>query len=123
METLRSSRALVLLACSSMAWSGALAQSQTSQGASAPARSTAAANRRIEALQKQLTEQGQQIDELKKLTADQEARFKELQERLEGQEARAQAARPLAAPGSKTSGTEISSARKGPFSAPSVTPA
>ena len=102
METLRSSRALVLLACSSMAWSGALAQSQTSQGASTPARSTAAANRRIEALQKQLTEQGQQIDELKKLTADQEARFKELQERLEGQEARVQAAKPLAAPGSKT---------------------
>src|SRR6478736_561841 len=82
METFRPHRALVLLACSSLAWSGADAQTQ---GSSAAGRST---TKRVEALQRQVTEQGRQLDELRKQSAEQEARYRELQDRLTTQEAR-----------------------------------
>ena len=82
METFRPHRALLLLACSSLAWSGADAQTQ---GSSTAARN---ATKRVEALQRQVTDQGRQIDELRKQAAEQEARYRELQERLVTQEAR-----------------------------------
>jgi len=82
METFRPHRALVLLACSSLAWSGADAQTQ---GSSAAGRNT---TKRVEALQRQVTEQGRQLDELRKQAAEQEARYRELQDRLTTQEAR-----------------------------------
>lgn len=82
METFGPHRALALLACSSLAWSGAMAQSQ---GTPSSARST---NKRMEALQQQLKEQGRQIDALKEQADQQEARYRELQERLATQEAR-----------------------------------
>ncbi|MGJ7508911.1 acetate kinase [Variovorax sp. GT1P44] len=90
METFRPHRALVLLACSSMAWSGAVAQTQ---GQGTAARNTA---KRIEALQQQVTDQGKEIEALRKMASEQDARFRELQERLVSQEARE-----LPAPGSK----------------------
>ena len=64
METYRSYGALLLFACSSMACSDAIAQSQGSQSSTGSTSSSAArnANRRVEALQKQVTEQGQQIE-------------------------------------------------------------
>lgn len=80
METVRPHRALVLLACSSMAWTGAVAQSQGQGNAS-----VRNANKRIEALQNQVTEQGRQIDALKQQAAEQESRYKELSERLNAQ--------------------------------------
>jgi len=81
METFGPHRALALLACSSLAWSGALAQSQS-------ASSTRSAAKRLEVLQQQLKEQGRQIDALKEQADQQEARYRELQERLATQEAR-----------------------------------
>ncbi|MBB3176048.1 acetate kinase [Variovorax sp. Sphag1AA] len=117
METYRSYGALLLLACSSMAWSDATAQSQGSEGSStsssaakpkpAPARPTTSntnPNRRVEALQKQVTEQGQQIEALRRQATEQETRYRELQDRLSSQEAKSAApARPvpMPAPGSK----------------------
>ena len=121
METYRSYGALLLVACSSMAWFDAAAQSQGSQGSSSsPGSSSSAkpahprsansastannANRRVEALQKQVSEQGQQIDALRRQAAEQETRYRELQDRLSSQEARIDAPqRPalLPAPGSK----------------------
>lgn len=117
METIRPTRALVLIACSSMAWSSAIAQTQSQgqgqgtpstrnakqgQGTSSTARN---ANRRLEALQHQLAEQGRQIDELRQQAAEQESRYKELSERLTAQgqavnQNTQEARRPLA-PGSK----------------------
>lgn len=93
METFRPQRALVLLACSSMAWSSAIAQSQgTSQGTSQAspqgASSSKSTNRRIEALQKQLTEQGREINALRQQATEQDSRYRELQDRLATQEAR-----------------------------------
>lgn len=100
METIRPHRALVLLACSSVAWSSAIAQSQ-GQGTSA-ARN---ANKRIETLQHQVTEQGRQIDALRQQAAEQESRYKELSDRLNAQAQTvnqvAQEPRVLRAPGSK----------------------
>ncbi|MGO4390986.1 acetate kinase [Variovorax sp. M-6] len=81
METFGPYRALALLACSSLAWSGASAQTQS-------ASSSRSANKRMEALQQQVQEQGRQIDALKQQSEQQEARYRELQERLETQEAR-----------------------------------
>ncbi|RZL95087.1 MAG: acetate kinase [Variovorax sp.] len=81
METSRLHRPLMLLTCSSMALSSAVAQAQ---GAPA-ARST---SKRMDALQQQLQEQARQIDALRQQAAEQEARYKELQERLVTQEAR-----------------------------------
>ncbi|SEA11891.1 hypothetical protein SAMN05444680_101576 [Variovorax sp. YR216] len=120
METYRSYGALLLLACSSMAWSDAIAQSQSDQGAAStssaskpkpaaarnPTSATTATNpnRRVEALQKQVTEQGQQIEALRRQATEQEGRYRELQERLSSQEAKSAApARPvpMPAPGSK----------------------
>src|SRR3982751_6102944 len=90
METFRPHRALVLLACSSMAWTGADAQSQGTS-------TTRTTSKRIEALQKQLTDQGREIEALRKQASDQDARFRELQDRLITQEARDN----LPAPGSR----------------------
>jgi hypothetical protein len=81
METSRQHRALALLACSSLAWSGAVAQAQ----GTSPARSV---TKRMEVLQQQLTEQGRQIEALRQQAQEQEARYRELQERLQTQEAR-----------------------------------
>lgn len=81
METFGPYRALALLACSSLAWSGATAQSQS-------AASNRSANKRMEALQQQVQEQGRQIDALKQQSEQQETRYRELQERLATQEAR-----------------------------------
>jgi hypothetical protein len=92
-----------------MASPGAMAQSQGSQSStgstgsksSTPARN---ANRRVESLQKQVTEQGQQIEALRRQAAEQETRYKELQDRLSSQEAKTAAPQrpvPLPAPGSK----------------------
>ncbi|MBT2325561.1 acetate kinase [Variovorax paradoxus] len=85
METLETSRqrhrALAFLACSSLAWSGAMAQAQ----GTSPARS---ADKRMETLQQQLTEQGRQIEALRQQAQEQEARYRALQERLQTQEAR-----------------------------------
>lgn len=74
-------RALALIACSSMAFSGVVAQAQ---GVS-PSKT---ANKRMEALQQQLTEQGKQIEALRQQAQEQEARFRELQERMASQDAR-----------------------------------
>jgi len=106
METYRSYGALLLFACSSMACSDAMAQSQGAQGSTGSSTSSAVrnANRRVEALQKQVSEQGQQIDALRRQAAEQESRYRELQERLSAQEAKiAEPPRPvlLPAPGSK----------------------
>ncbi len=107
METIRPHRALVLLACSSMAWSSAIAQSQSptqSQGQGQGATAARNSNKRIEALQRQVTAQGREIDELRQQAAEQESRYKELSERLNAQ---AQAVNQVAqeprlrAPGSK----------------------
>lgn len=82
METTRLRRTLVLLACSSAAFTGAVAQTQ---GGGPAARS---ANKRVDALQQQLAEQGRQIEALKQQTQEQEARYRELMERMSSQEAR-----------------------------------
>lgn len=95
METSRQHRALALIACSSLAWSGALAQAQ----GTSPARSAA---KRMEALQQQLTEQGRQIEALRQQAQEQEARYRELQERLQTQEARS-----APPPESKPAATEV----------------
>lgn len=95
METSRQHRALALLACSSFAWSGAVAQAQGTP----PARSAA---KRMEALQQQLTEQGRQIEALRQQAQEQEARYRELQERLQTQEARS-----APPPESKPAATEV----------------
>src|SRR5687767_14925889 len=95
METSRQHRALALLACSSLAWSGAVAQAQ----GTSPARSAA---KRMEALQQQLTEQGRQIEALRQQAQEQEARYRELQERLQTQEARS-----APPPESKPAATEV----------------
>src|SRR5437868_810907 len=81
METFGPHRALALLACSTLAWSGATAQAQS-------ASSSRNANKRMEALQQQVQEQGRQIDALKQQSEQLEARYRELQERLSTQEAR-----------------------------------
>ncbi len=67
METFGPYRALALLACSSLAWSGAAAQSQ---GASSPSSSRGATStaKRVEAMQQQLREQGRQIEALLQFT-------------------------------------------------------
>jgi hypothetical protein len=96
METSRQHGALALLACSSLAWSGAAAQAQ----GTSPARSTA--TQRMEALQQQLTEQGRQIEALRQQAQEQEARYRELQERLQTQEARS-----APPPESKPAATEV----------------
>ncbi|MBO9516092.1 MAG: acetate kinase [Variovorax sp.] len=99
MEIHRPSRALLALACSTMAWTGVDAQTQ---GSATQQRNAAA--RRVEALQKQVTEQGQQIEALRRQAAEQETRYRELQERLSSQEAKSAAPQrpaPLPAPGSK----------------------
>jgi hypothetical protein len=87
-----------------MAWSSAVAQSQ-GQGQGQGTSSVRNANKRIEALQHQVTEQGRQIDELRQQAAEQESRYKELSERLSAQQQaitqNTQEARPLRAPGSK----------------------
>jgi hypothetical protein len=95
METSRQHRALALLACSSLAWSGAVAQTQ----GTSPARGAA---KRMEALQQQLTEQGRQIEALRQQAQQQEARYRELQERLQTQEARS-----VPPPESKPAATEV----------------
>ncbi|RST56771.1 transporter [Variovorax sp. MHTC-1] len=95
METSRQHRALALLACSSLAWSGAVAQAQ----GTSPARGAA---KRMEALQQQLTEQGRQIEVLRQQAQEQEARYRELQERLQTQEARS-----APPPESKPAATEV----------------
>lgn len=110
METIRPNRALVLIACSSMAWSSAIAQTQA-QGQGTPSTRNAkqgqgpSAARRLEALQRQLAEQGRQIDELRQQAAEQETRYKELSERVTAQgqavNQNTQEARRLPAPGSK----------------------
>lgn len=107
METYRSYGALLLFACSSMASSDVMAQAQGSQSSTGSTSSSAAArnaNRRVEALQKQLTEQGQQIEALRRQAAEQETRYKELQDRITSQEVKAAAPQrpvPMPAPGSK----------------------
>ncbi|MDM0048581.1 acetate kinase [Variovorax sp. J22R115] len=93
METNRPLKALVLLAYSSMAWTGAVAQSQGTTAA----RNTQTTAKRVEALQKQLADQGREIEALRKQASEQEARFRELQDRMVTQEAR----ETLLAPGSK----------------------
>ncbi|MDL9998281.1 acetate kinase [Variovorax sp. J22P240] len=93
METNRPLRALVLLAYSSIAWTGAVAQSQGTTAA----RNTQTTAKRVEALQKQLADQGREIEALRKQASEQEARFRELQDRMVTQEAR----ETLLAPGSK----------------------
>ncbi|CAN7402146.1 transporter [Variovorax sp. LjRoot84] len=95
METSRQHRTLAFLACSSLAWSGAVAQAQ----GTSPAKS---ATKRMEALQQQLTEQGRQIEALRQQAQEQEARYRELQERLQTQEARS-----APPPESKPAATEV----------------
>jgi hypothetical protein len=81
METNRLQRTLVLLACSSVAFSGAIAQTQGGPAA----RST---SKRVDALQQQLKEQSRQIEALQRQTQEQEVRYRELLERMASQEAR-----------------------------------
>ncbi|WP_431276199.1 acetate kinase [Variovorax ureilyticus] len=107
METYRSYGALLLVACSSMASSDAMAQAQGSKSSTGSTSSSAAArnaSKRVEALQKQVTEQGQQIEALRRQAAEQETRYQELQDRITSQEAKAAAPQrpvPMPAPGSK----------------------
>ena len=109
MERIDPRKALALLACSSLACSATMAQTQDSETSkssgkraettvkkSPPARAESP-TRRMEALQQQLTEQGRQIEALRQQTQEQEARYRELQERLQTQEART-APRPEGAP-------------------------
>jgi len=90
MESIGPYRALALLACSTLAWSGASAQTQSTSA-------NRSAAKRMEALQQQLKQQGREIDALKQQADQQEARYRELQERLATQEARG-APRPDAPP-------------------------
>ena len=81
METSRRHRTLVILACSSVAWPGAVAQTQ---GADA-AKSTA---KRMETLQRRLAKHEQQIEALQRQAQAQEVRFRELQSRWQTSPAR-----------------------------------
>lgn len=109
METIRLRRTLVFLACSTAAMTGAVAQTQggpTSRNA----------NKRVDALQQQLAEQGRQIEALKQQTQEQEAKYRELLERMSTQEART-APRPEgtrqaegAAPAAASQGSDVAEA-------------
>jgi hypothetical protein len=80
-----------LLVCSSMACTGAYAQSEPAADSSAgthpatakkPAKTATKPAKPGSALQRQVNEQGQQIEALKRQVAEQDARYRELQDRL-----------------------------------------
>jgi hypothetical protein len=76
-----------LLVCSSLACTGAIAQTESSTTTPPPKSTVKPAARttpaRPSALQRQVNEQGQQIEALRKQIAEQDARYRELQDRLD----------------------------------------
>src|SRR5665213_27627 len=77
-------RPITLLACSTLALSGAVAQAQSASPA--PESSSA----QFESLQQQLSEQGRQIDALKRMTTEQEKKYQALRRALRQQSRDAQ---------------------------------
>jgi len=97
METSCQHKSLALLAGSVMALTGVAAQAQSQNTGQA-----AKTSKRIETLQRQVTEQGRQIESMRQVLTEQETRYRELQQRIASQGERAPRTEAAASTGQTT---------------------